>query len=69
MEIKGQDILTFSWPQREDKCLIPFVHVLCTVPAPSLYGKSGQQYRLQNTVTDIVHKNYLQFIEKKKSIV
>jgi hypothetical protein len=31
MERKGQDILTFSWPQREVKCRIPFARVLCTV--------------------------------------
>jgi hypothetical protein len=31
MERKGFDILTFSWPQREDKCHIPFVRVLCTI--------------------------------------
>jgi hypothetical protein len=30
---KGQDACTFSWPQREDKCHIPSVLVLCTVPA------------------------------------
>jgi hypothetical protein len=63
---KGQDILTFSWPQREDKCHIPFVHVLCTVPAPSLCGRSGQPYRLQHAVTDTVHKNFLQYIEKRR---
>jgi hypothetical protein len=34
MERKGQDILTFSWPQREGRCHIPLVHVLCTVPVP-----------------------------------
>jgi hypothetical protein len=28
MERKGQDILTFSWPQREDICHIPFVHIM-----------------------------------------
>jgi hypothetical protein len=39
MERKGQGILTFSWPQREDKCHIPLVYVLCTMPAPSLYGR------------------------------
>jgi hypothetical protein len=69
IERKGKDILTFSWPQREDKCHIPFVHVLCTVPAPSFYGRSKQQYRHQYAVTVIVCKNFLQYIEKKKNIV
>jgi hypothetical protein len=50
MERKGQDILTFSWSQRKDKCHIPYVHVLCTMPAPSLYGRSGQEYRLEHAV-------------------
>jgi hypothetical protein len=40
MEMKGQN-MTFSWPQREDECHIPFVHVLHTVPASSLYGRGG----------------------------
>jgi hypothetical protein len=44
--------LIFSWSQREDKCHIPLVHVLCTAPAPSLYGRSGQQYKLEQAVTD-----------------
>jgi hypothetical protein len=39
---KGQDIFTFSWPQREGKFCIPSVRVLCTVPAPPLYeGMDG----------------------------
>jgi hypothetical protein len=64
MERKGKDILTFSWPQTEDKCHIPFFHVLCTVPALSLYGRSKQQYRHQLAVTVIACKNFLQYIEK-----
>jgi hypothetical protein len=66
MERKGQDILTFLWPQREDKCHIQFNHVLCTVPAPSLNGRSGWQYRLEHALTDIVRNNFLQYTEKKK---
>jgi hypothetical protein len=54
-----KNILTFSWPQ-EDKRDILFVHVLCTVPAPSLCGRSEQQYKLQHAVTDIIHKIFLQ---------
>jgi hypothetical protein len=66
MEKRGQDTFTFSWPQREDKCHIPLVHVLCTLPAPSLYGWSGQQYRLEHTVIHIVCKNFLQYVQKRR---
>jgi hypothetical protein len=41
MELKGQDILTYAWPQREDKFQIPFILAVCTVLAPSLCGRSG----------------------------
>jgi hypothetical protein len=66
MERRGQDILTFSWPQREDKHHISFVHVLCTVPAPPLYERSGQQYRLEHAVIYTVRKKLLQYIGKRK---
>jgi hypothetical protein len=39
------------------------------VPAQSLYEKSGQQYRLQYAVTDIIHKNFLRCIKTSKSTV
>jgi hypothetical protein len=37
MERKGYDVLTFSWPQKKVKHHVPFDHVLCTVPAPTLW--------------------------------
>jgi hypothetical protein len=36
------------------------------MPAASLYGRSEQQYRLGHTVTDIVQKSFLQYIEKRR---
>jgi hypothetical protein len=40
------------------------------VPAPPLYeGMDGWQYRLEHAVIDIVCKNFLQYTEKKKSVV
>jgi hypothetical protein len=44
VERKGYDVLTFSWPQKEVKYHIPFVHVLCTVPAQTLWKELTTVY-------------------------
>lgn len=45
-----------TWPHREDKCWVPFVHVLCTVAAPEIECASGRQYKISDTELDrILH--------------
>jgi hypothetical protein len=62
---KGTKYFDILWPQREDKCHIPFVYILCIVPAPSIYDRNGQLYRLEHVVADIFCKNFPQYTEKK----
>lgn len=43
-----------SWPRREDKCWIPYTHVLCCLSAPLPSGSSARQYRYdEQTIRDI----------------
>jgi hypothetical protein len=44
---------------------------MCTVSVPPLYGMNGQQYGLEHAVTEVqsAHENFLQYDEKKSSIV
>jgi hypothetical protein len=41
-----------SWPRRDDICWVPFNNVLFCLPAPTLCGSSGLQYKYADT--DIV---------------
>ena len=38
------DRLCLSWYQHHNQCWVPFQHILSTVTAPQLQGRSGQQY-------------------------
>jgi len=54
MQRKGNKGL--AWPLREDKCWVPFMHVLCTVSVPQVEGASARQYRISDNDYDhIVH--------------
>jgi hypothetical protein len=44
MQRKDQNRL--SWPQHEDKCWVPFQHILCTIGVPLADGISARQYRI-----------------------
>ena len=44
MQRKDQNRL--SWPRHEDKCWVPFQHILCTIGVPLADGTSARQYRI-----------------------
>ena len=50
-----------SWPTRQDKCNIPFNHVLCSVPAPIPLGSSGRSYSIQDETIKKIEQCFKQF--------
>ena len=42
-----RDRLCVSWYKHDNQCWVPFQHILCTVTAPQLQGRSGWQYSLE----------------------
>jgi len=41
-----KDNKRFAWPSREDRCWIPFLHVLCNISSPEVEGASARQYKI-----------------------
>jgi len=35
-----------SWPRRDDKCWVPFQHIICTVDAPQPVSHAARQYEI-----------------------
>ncbi|CAH0556044.1 unnamed protein product [Brassicogethes aeneus] len=48
---RHKDTNVLSWPSREDSCFVPFEHVLCVIPAPSVKGSTGRQYVLDSDMS------------------
>ena len=42
-----RDGLRWSWYEQDNQCWVPFQHILCSVTAPQLQSRGGQQYSLE----------------------
>lgn len=49
------------WPSREDKCHIPYEHILCKVSPPSVQGRSARNYVLDSKDFSKIMKLYHDF--------
>ena len=54
--MQRKEQIRLSWPQHEDKCWVPFQHILCTISVPLVDGLSARQYMLAKQDYDnIIH--------------
>lgn len=48
---------SFTWPEKDDNCWIPFQHILCCIPVPCT--TSGHQYQLSEATTQLIQRKWL----------
>ena len=60
----SSDIL--SWPRRDDKCWVPYTHILCSLSGPLLRGSSGRQYKCEDSELSKARVLFEQFVIQSK---
>lgn len=53
---------SFKWPQKDDKCWVPFTHVLCMIPPPAT-TQHARQYTLSENTRKNINSRFQDLLE------